>query len=374
MIERLKYYLDGLFASVPSSEEVEKAKARLYDRMKDEYEDCIQRGLDHQSAYESVIASVGDVTTLISQLRDSSEETPKSKPKEAQPSNERPTSRIGEFVRNVTDFTSGLFTGMLTGPNPSNLSLVNTITLPLTNINEVKITYLAESILLQQSPDGNLVVREYMNQKEPELLAEVIQADEGHIIIKNGRRKGLALRSRIEVYVPAGWHGALALSTLYGHITTECDWNLNKFSAKSVNGNIEMTNLTANHVKLSSSLGSLTLESCSGNMIMNTVSGEIRIARVSGGGIFGTIAGRIRLYVENLSKPLKLSSENGEIFLHMSKESSYEFNAVSITGIVFSTVNGIDVFIVPNRAHGYVGKAPIHEVEISTSTGSIHIS
>lgn len=374
MIDKLKCYLDGLFATVPDTSEVTVVKSKLYNRMKQEYAVCVQKGLDQQAAYESAVESIGDISDQISQLKKRKDEPPVNQEATKQPLDKRSKNKVGKFIRDVPDITSGLLTGMLNKVDPADLSLVNTVSLPLDGVDSVKIAYLAEGITLNHSSDGNFVVREYMNQKEPEFFAEV-KLTNNNILVKHGKRKGLSLRSSIEVSLPAEWNGRLAISSIYGSICTECDWNLSSFSAKTVGGNVEMTNLAADTIKLSSSVGSLILESCTGKMELNTVGGEILVDKVTGGGIFGTIVGNIRLYFGELSRSVKLSSENGEVFLHLPQNSSFEIDAVSIMGAIYSSFKAVEINPGINKcAHGFVGKAPYQDIEISTSTGGIHIS
>ena len=61
MKDKLKEYLEGLFANVPSTAQVQEAKEELLTGMYDRYDDCIAEGLDPQEASDTVVYSVGDL-------------------------------------------------------------------------------------------------------------------------------------------------------------------------------------------------------------------------------------------------------------------------------------------------------------------------
>jgi hypothetical protein len=99
--------------------------------------------------------------------------------------------------------------------DPKDIKLVNKISLPLAGMKRIRINYLSESITLKQSPDENLLVREYMSLDEPELFAKVNRSED-EFQIKHGRRKGFFFKSRIEAYIPEDWKGTEAVSSSFG--------------------------------------------------------------------------------------------------------------------------------------------------------------
>lgn len=252
-------------------------------------------------------------------------------------------------------------------------SLVNTASLPLNGVKNINITYQAESIMLKHSRDGQLTIKEYMSRKEPELFAEIVRTD-NTVNLRHGRREDIPLSNRIEVYIPAGWYGALSISTIDGSISTQCDWRLSSLDALSVVGSVELNTVDADTIRLSSYTGSLFLACCTGNLDFRTVNGAIRVDKVSGGGNVITINGNQQLYFNELNRPVKLSSENGEISLRLPQAPSFELNARSITGAIYSSFDTLKLQPGQNQAHSFTGEAPYHHVEISTTTGNIHIS
>ena len=65
MNEKLRNYIDGLFANAPSTVRAVELKEELYQNLTDKYNDLISAGKSEESAYNIAIASIGDVESLI---------------------------------------------------------------------------------------------------------------------------------------------------------------------------------------------------------------------------------------------------------------------------------------------------------------------
>ncbi len=68
MNEKLRRYIDDLFASAPSTMRAVELKEELYQNLTDKYNDLIAEGKSEESAFNVAIASIGDVDSLISGL------------------------------------------------------------------------------------------------------------------------------------------------------------------------------------------------------------------------------------------------------------------------------------------------------------------
>jgi len=68
MNEKLRRYIDDLFAKAPSTVRAVELKEEMYQNLTDKYNDLIAEGKSEESAYNIAIASVGDVDSLISGL------------------------------------------------------------------------------------------------------------------------------------------------------------------------------------------------------------------------------------------------------------------------------------------------------------------
>ena len=68
MNEKLRRYIEDLFANAPSTVRAVELKEEMYQNLTDKYNDLIAEGKSEESAYNIAIASIGDVDSLISGL------------------------------------------------------------------------------------------------------------------------------------------------------------------------------------------------------------------------------------------------------------------------------------------------------------------
>jgi hypothetical protein len=68
MNEKLRHYIDDLFANAPSTVRAVELKEELYQNLTDKYNDLIAEGKSEESAFNIAIASIGDVDSLIGGL------------------------------------------------------------------------------------------------------------------------------------------------------------------------------------------------------------------------------------------------------------------------------------------------------------------
>lgn len=69
MKDKLKSYIDDIFADAPKCEKTEELKEEMYVNLCDRYDDLINEGKSKAAAYNSVIAGVGDVSEIINTIR-----------------------------------------------------------------------------------------------------------------------------------------------------------------------------------------------------------------------------------------------------------------------------------------------------------------
>ena len=68
MNEKLRHYIDDLFANAPSTVRAVELKEELYQNLTDKYNDLLAEGKSQEAAFNIAIASIGDVDSLISGL------------------------------------------------------------------------------------------------------------------------------------------------------------------------------------------------------------------------------------------------------------------------------------------------------------------
>lgn len=68
MRERLKQYIERLFAHAPSTQSARELKEEMLQNLLDKYDDLIREGKSEEAAYEQAITGIGDVSGLIAGL------------------------------------------------------------------------------------------------------------------------------------------------------------------------------------------------------------------------------------------------------------------------------------------------------------------
>lgn len=390
MIDKIRKYLDSLFAEVPNTKEVQDAKDELYNNMIERYADCLKDGMDEQEAYDSVIDSLGDIRELFAELNQdigsdaqesSTDETSAEAENEAAEDSSAKANRsfnpqidLTGFMKTLGEFTSGIVNGFLGGGEYNGLPLVNTQVVSLQDINSIDIGYISESISLCYATDENITICEYMSKDSPDLYA-VVQKNGSELSVKSGHRLGQAfLRSYIIVYLPASWAGSLSLGTVSGSIKSEAAWMLSSLSAKSTSGSIKITSVSAPLIRLSSTSGSINMQHAVGYIEANSVSGSIKIESAEGGGVFKTISGSARMNFTELQGHVTANCTSGSLRLGLPPSASFELNAKSTSGGIHTGFDSLLTYTNRRKAHGFIGQAPYYIVSVQTITGSIHIN
>lgn len=373
MIEKLKAYLDGMFVTLPVTEEVQAAKEELLAGMVERYNDYLAEGLDAQAAYDAVIDSIGDIRELFDELGQKSSGEYSRYEYDRQAEGKGEAFNFGAVFDKISDFTSDVFSGIFSS-SPAELQLVNSRTISLDEISTIDVSYITEPIEIFHSQSEQLVVNEYMNRDDASLYAEVGSAN-GRLSIRNGRRQNILwLRSRIEILIPASWHGSLSLSTIGGSIISRDSWVLNSMKAKSISGRIDFSSISASMIRLSTTSGSISLGFGEGTMDLHSISGSIKVENARGGGSFKTTAGSVRASFDVLSSHIDASSISGGIRLGLPEDASFELDAKSISGSINTAFDESLDYQKRSKAHGFIGSAPFIYIQVSTTSGGIHIN
>jgi len=68
MNEKLRNYIDSLFADAPQTVRAVELKEEMFQNLMDKYNDLISQGKSEEAAYNIAVASIGDVDSLIAGL------------------------------------------------------------------------------------------------------------------------------------------------------------------------------------------------------------------------------------------------------------------------------------------------------------------
>ena len=69
MQDRLRNYMDSLFEDAPKTKRVVELKEEILQNLIDKYNDLLMEGKSEEAAYNIAVASVGDVSGLIQDLK-----------------------------------------------------------------------------------------------------------------------------------------------------------------------------------------------------------------------------------------------------------------------------------------------------------------
>ncbi len=76
MQDKLRQYIDALFADAPQNKKTIELKEEMLQNLLDKYNDLLAEGKTEEAAYNLAVASVGDISELIEQLREHTQQTP----------------------------------------------------------------------------------------------------------------------------------------------------------------------------------------------------------------------------------------------------------------------------------------------------------
>lgn len=204
----------------------------------------------------------------------------------------------------------------------SDLKLVNTQNTSLEDVEAIDIDYHSEDVEFFTSDTEELVLKEYMNYSPEE--------DEFTKITKSGRTLNLKGRAdrfnngnfginryrRMEIYLPAGYNGALSISTSSGVIETDLVLILKEFEASCSSGDIKMNEVTAETIDASTSSGCITFHKAEGDRDFSSSSGDIEIHAGVGDTQVSSTSGSIT--VENSVGLLEAEASSGDIVIEKS--------------------------------------------------------
>ncbi len=69
MKNKIKDYIDLIFADAPDCKETRDLKAEMYNNVCDRFDDLVKEGMSEASAYNKSISGIGDVSELIEEIR-----------------------------------------------------------------------------------------------------------------------------------------------------------------------------------------------------------------------------------------------------------------------------------------------------------------
>ncbi|MCD8019866.1 MAG: DUF4097 domain-containing protein [Clostridiales bacterium] len=249
--------------------------------------------------------------------------------------------------------------------------------LDISSVKTLQIGYHAETIFLYAAEGNTFLLREYIAGLSGSEYYAKVSANRFKTTIRHGRREEVNRDTYVEVFLPTSWHGELSLSSQYGSITTDTDWELERFTTETTEGTITVQGIKAPRIHLSSSVSALHIERAEGFVHMHSVSGPIMAGTIAGGGRLETSGSPIRAAFSSLNTIVECNTTSGDIELTLPPSGGMIIDGASKRGNITSEIAGLDVKTKPGNIKvvtGTLGTKPFQKIRISTINGNIHLA
>lgn len=252
----------------------------------------------------------------------------------------------------------------------------NVITLDLSKVPNLQIGYHCESIYLYESEDDTFVLKEYIGETAYEYLVKV-NSNRFKTSIRYGRREQVNTDNFVEIFMPKSYKGELELSTQYGHIRTDCNWEFSRFAAATNDGNIVLKAINAPRIRLQTSVGTVEVERAIGFTDIRTMSGAINVGCIDGGACLVTSSAPIHATFNSMDNSVECNTPNSDIDIAVPENTGLKFEGVTKTGSIVTDIEGLEVKVKPgniNAIQGTLGEKPFQNVKLNSINGNIKVS
>lgn len=251
-----------------------------------------------------------------------------------------------------------------------NATLVNTQAIPLGHAQKLSISYISEAITIFEGEGDALLLKEYFNDDDPDLFAE-ISIGEDSVVIRHGARPvPNFLRGYVELYVPRSFFGVLNVRTVSGRIEAQGRLVLEELLATSTSGRVSLGDLTAGQAVISSVSGSIGVGRLRAIADVHSTSGAVQIVSAEGAGVFKSVSGSIDVAYEMITGDITAGSTSGRVRVTVPAGQAMAVEAKSVSGRIHIPMLGSGG---KRSVSGTIGDAPNVRVRINTVSGSIDL-
>lgn len=250
----------------------------------------------------------------------------------------------------------------------------NIVRLDISSVKNLQIGYQAETIFLKAAEGDELVIREYIAGLSGTEYYAKIAANRFKTTIRYGRREEVNHQTYVEVFLPASWHGELQLSSLYGDISTEDDWSLERLEIQANEGSVSLKTIEAPRIRIVTAVSPILVEKAVGFADLHSVSGTICAKSITGGAKLATSDAPIYASFESLNNIIECTTLNGTTNLILPKSCGIKVDGVSKRGCIVSDIEGLEIKVKPGNVScvsGILGEKPYQNVKLSSINGDI---
>lgn len=273
--------------------------------------------------------------------------------------------------------------------------MANELRYSVGDISDLTISYDEENITFYMSDSDEIVIREYMTEKDKAYYAKV--SENGNSVhISEGRKpffKDGFLRY-VEAELPASYRKGLTVTTTDGNIDfSETKLDLTSLRIDSTAGNVNLKDMTAKNMYLSSTSGMLDLyklqaedirfmttsgkvscDALNGSVICTTTSGDVSIKNAVGSGEYkNNNSGLLEVEYSEVTGDLLLFNKNGDIRLTIPDDLEFNFTAETKNGTIRTSFQD-EIKTDGAKAKGKIGKNPVITIETETRNGKIEVN
>jgi lia operon protein LiaG len=276
--------------------------------------------------------------------------------------------------------------------------LTDTRTISAANIDTISIKYFSDDITLYASETDEVVIKEYKNYTPKSNQATKVTTGDNKIMIAGDKWcnlfSGLLLqKSRVEIYLPIDYAGALLVSVSSGDINSELILSLATFTAScssgdivlngiiaenismsASSGDIVLNEITAKSISLSASSGDLTLQKATGQLKADVTSGDIRISAFTGAGKIHASSGNLNLGLLQLTGDIKLGTSSGDVELNIPDTVGFYFEVKASSGDIETYFD--DKLTYEKRkkhATGEIGDNARYNLQVKVTSGDVKV-
>ncbi len=263
-----------------------------------------------------------------------------------------------------------------------NLKLVNTQSIKLEGIEDLKIKYSSDDVVFYESDSDELIIKEYMSftPKEEE-LTQITKSGkelrlEGMRDGWNGFVLGFNRNSRMEIYLPAGYKNNIYISTASGNIKSGLILKVREFELTTASGDIEFNEVSGANLTISTASGDIEFNEVSGaNLTISSASGDIEFNEVSGENLtISSASGNLNFKKAEGNR--KLSTSSGDIKVYGGSGKT-EISSISGSIYVQNSIGDFDAGTSSGdiKVEGTIGRKDLHstsgEIKLENSEGYI---
>jgi len=249
-----------------------------------------------------------------------------------------------------------------------NMELINTQTVDMSFVKTLNISYTSDNIVLLESDNDNLILKEYMTRSSPAYFANIKKSQDA-VIISNGIRP-MMIRTRIEIYVPKIFTDNLIFNLRSGNLTSNYNMNNTNVDLTVSSGNMNVASISSENILINVSSGNIRINNCQGKIKVANKSGNMTIDNFSGNGMFDTKSGNINLFINGIIGDLSLTVSSGTINLMTNRNVSYILDADVRSG----NIRIPDIKTQTNtKAQHIIGPDPLYRITAKCGSGNINI-